>query len=100
MYSSAVYQSAVQDPARIALLVHDEGVVVPEIEKIYRTRLAHDPKDLDAARRLADNVERIHLGVFLRDPSRACYEDLRRVPPRTVDERVQLLERELDRYAV
>lgn len=100
MYSSAVYQSAVQDPARISLLVHDEGVVVPEIEKIYRNRVAHDPRDLDAARRIADDRERVHLGVFLRDPSRPCYEVLRRVAPRTAEERLQLIEKELDRYAV
>jgi 2-oxoglutarate ferredoxin oxidoreductase subunit beta len=100
MYSGAVYQSAVQDPARVALLVHDQGVVVPEIEKIYRTRVLHDPGDLDAARRLADTVDRVHLGLFFRDASRPCYEDLRRVTPRSAEERLQRIEKELDRYAV
>ena len=100
MYSSAVYQAAVQDPARIGLLVHDDGVVVPDLEKVYTTQVAHDPHDLDAARRLAGVTDRIHLGVFFRDPSRPRYEEIRRVAPRTAEERLVELNLELDRYAV
>ena len=36
------------------MLVHDDGVIVPELDKIYKTQVAHDPHDLDAARRIAD----------------------------------------------
>ena len=100
MYSSAVYQAAVQDPARIGLLVHDDGVVVPDLEKVYTTQVAHDPHDLDAARRLAGDTDRIHLGVLFRDPSRPRYEEIRRVAPRTAEERLVELNLELDRYAV
>jgi 2-oxoglutarate ferredoxin oxidoreductase subunit beta len=100
IFSSSVYQSAVQDPKRIGLLVHDDGVVVPDLEKVYSTQVAHDPHDIDAARRIADMTDRIHLGVFFRDPARLRYEDIRRVPPRTADERLQQLEVEFDKYAV
>jgi|CXWL01.1.fsa_nt_gi 2-oxoglutarate ferredoxin oxidoreductase subunit beta len=100
VYSTAVYQQAVQDPARIALLIHDDGVVVPELDKLYKTQVAHDPHDLDAARHIANAEDHIHLGVLFRDPSNPRYEELRRVPPRTAEERVQLLNTELDRYAV
>jgi len=100
IYSSAVYQSAVQDPARIALLIHDDGVVVPEIEKLYKVQVAHDPHDLAAARRIADATDHIHLGVLYRDPSHLRYDEARRVPPRTVEERLALIDAELDRYAV
>ena len=100
VYSTAVYQAAVQDPARIALLVHDDGVVVPDLERVYRTQVAHDPRDIDAARRIADSTEHIHLGVLFRDPTRPRYDETRRVPPRTAEERVTLIDAELDRYAV
>ena len=100
IYSSAVYQAAVQDPARIALLVHDDGVIVPNLEKIYTTQVAHDPHDLDAARRIAGATDCIHLGVLFRDPSRLRYDEIRRVPPRTANERLTLIAAELDRYAV
>ena len=100
VYTPDLFQLAVRDPSRIALLVHDDGVVVPELEKVYATQVAHDPRDLAAARALAEATDRIHLGVLSRDVSRPHYEELRRVPPRTSDERLALLDQELDRYAV
>jgi 2-oxoglutarate ferredoxin oxidoreductase subunit beta len=100
VYSSAVFLEAVQKPANIAMLVHDDGVVVPELDGIYKNQVAHDPHDLDAARRIAGATDRVHLGVLFRDGSKPRYEETRRVPPRTNAERVALIETELDRYAV
>ena len=100
VYTPALYQQAVQDPARITLLVHDDGVVVPGLEKVYRTQLTHDPGDIDAARRLADLSDSTYLGILFRDSARARYEELRHVPPRTAQERIALLNSELDRHAV
>jgi 2-oxoglutarate ferredoxin oxidoreductase subunit beta len=100
VFTPAIFQRAVQDPARIALLVHDDGVVAPEIAKLYTTQVPHDPRDLAAARAMAEQGDRIHLGVFFRDPTRPRYEETRRVVPRTSAERVQLLEEEFARYAV
>jgi len=100
VFTPALFQKAVHDPANIALLTHDDGILVPELEKVYKTRVQHDPHDLDAARRVAEQTERIHLGLLFRDPSRPRYEETRRVPPRTPVERIQLLNQEFDRYAV
>ena len=100
IYSPAVYQAAIQDPDRIALLTHDDGVTAPGLEKIYKTSVIHDPADLAAARQIADLTDHIHLGLLFRDPTRPRYEELRRVAPKTVDERLALLGTELDRYAV
>jgi hypothetical protein len=82
------------------LLVHDDGVVVPELDRTYTRQLRHDPRDLDAARRLAEPTDRIRLGVFFRDESRPRYDDLRRVAPQTKENKIRLLNEELDRYAV
>lgn len=100
VYTPDIYAETVKKPALVELLVHDDGVTVPEIEGIYKQHVAHDPHDLDAARRLAEDHAPIRLGLFFRDPSRARYEDLRRVAPRTPDERMALLNAEFDRYAV
>ena len=100
VYTPMIYQKAVQDPANIAMLTHDEGVVVPELERLYKNKVAHDPRDLDAARRIAGATDRIHLGVFFKDPTRARYDEIRRIAPKTADERVTLMNAELDRYAV
>jgi 2-oxoglutarate ferredoxin oxidoreductase subunit beta len=100
VYTPARFQKAVQDPAHITLVVHDKGVMVPDLDKVYRNRLVHDPCDLDAARRLADRDDAFYLGVLFRDPTRPRYEEVRRVTPRTAEERLALLDAELDRHAV
>ena len=100
VYTPSIYQQAVQKPDLTEMLVHEDGVLVPELEKTYRNRLPHDPRDLARARELAMPGERIRLGVFFRDASRARYDVIRRVAPRTAAERVTLLNQELDRYAV
>jgi len=38
--------------------------------------------------------------LLFHDPTLARYEELRRVPPRTAEERLALLDQELDRHAV
>ena len=100
MYTPSIFQLAVQKPDTTELLVHDDGVIVPELEKSYRNRLTHDPRDLARARELAMPGEKIRLGVFFRDESRPRYDLIRQAPAKTPAERVTLLNEELDRYAV
>jgi 2-oxoglutarate ferredoxin oxidoreductase subunit beta len=100
VFTPQVFQAAVQDPSRIALLVHDDGVVTPELERIYKAKVIHDPRDLEAARRFAESTDHIYLGVYFRDQSKPRYEEIKRVTPRTPSERVDLLEQEFSRYAV
>ena len=100
VFTPGIFADAVRKPALVEMLVHDDGVTVPELHALYPTRLAHDPRDLDRARQLAGATDTIKLGVFLRDPTRARYEEVRRVAPRTAEERRILLNAELDRYAV
>jgi 2-oxoglutarate ferredoxin oxidoreductase subunit beta len=100
MYTVSLYERAVKDPSLIEMLVHDDGVLTPELDAIYRERRAHDPSDINAARQLADDTDRIRLGVFFRDERRPCYDEMRRPRKITATERIALLEKELDRYAV
>jgi 2-oxoglutarate ferredoxin oxidoreductase subunit beta len=100
MYTQSMYDEAVKNPGMIELLTHDDGVVTPELDKIYKNRVAHDPTDLDGARRLAEDTSRIRLGLFYRNRNRARYDLLRKPPRVTSDERIALLNEELDHYAV
>ncbi len=100
VFTPGIYADAVKKPALVEMLVHDDGVMVPELESIYKSRIAHDPRDIDRARHLADATDTIKLGVYFKDPSRPRYEEVRRVTPRTPQERTDLLNAELDRYAV
>jgi 2-oxoglutarate ferredoxin oxidoreductase subunit beta len=100
VYTPQIFQLAVRQPDLIELLVHDDGVVVPELDRTYTRQLRHDPRDIDAARRLAEPTDSLRLGVFFRDESRPRYDDLRRVAPQTTEQKIRLLNEELDRYAV
>ncbi len=87
-------------PERVELLVHERGIDLPALEGRFQNRTVHDPSDLNEARRLADDASAIRLGVFFRDDTRPRYEETRHLPAYTASEKLELLERELDRYAV
>lgn len=104
-YTSEMFMEAVQDPDRIELLTHPDGVEVEALDDIYPHQRTHDPRDLDFARRMAEQEgqqepKKLRLGVYFRDPTRAVYNEVRDVSNRSAQERVQLLNKELDRHAV
>ncbi len=100
VYTASIYDEAVRTPDVIELLIHENGVHLPELDEIYKHHLVHDPRDLHTARRLAETSDRIRLGVFYRNEALPRYEDIRQLPAHTAEERVKLLDEELDRYAV
>ncbi len=100
IYLPGHYDAAMKNTQSVEMLVHEDGVLAPELEKIYTRRVVHDPADLFAAQRLAADADVIRLGVFFRDEQRPTYDVLRRPPPRSTRERLELLNRELDRHAV
>jgi 2-oxoglutarate/2-oxoacid ferredoxin oxidoreductase subunit beta len=100
VYTPGIFQLAVRQPDLVELLVHDDGVVVPELDRMYTRQLRHDPRDIDAARRLAEPTDQIRLGVFFRDEARPRYNEIRQVPRHSVEDKIRLLNEELDRYAV
>jgi 2-oxoglutarate ferredoxin oxidoreductase subunit beta len=99
-YTSHIFESAVRDPGLVELLVHPNGIVLPELDRLYKNKVEHDPADLGSARQLAEADGKIRLGIFYRNEDRAVYEETRRVPVHTNAEKLALLNTELDRYAV
>jgi 2-oxoglutarate ferredoxin oxidoreductase subunit beta len=100
MYTQGMYEEAVRNPSVVELLVHDDGINAPELDKVYKSRAPHDPADIDAARKLAGDETRIRLGLFYRNEQKARYDLIRRPPVITRSERIELLNAELDHYAV
>ncbi|MGM0670384.1 MAG: thiamine pyrophosphate-dependent enzyme, partial [Gemmatimonadota bacterium] len=76
-YLPKLFEEAITNPDRIEMLVHPDGVEVPELAEVYKDRVFHDPTDIDAARRYAEDQSKVRLGVFFRDESRPRYEDIR-----------------------
>ena len=100
IFMPQLYRREVQQPDAVEMLVHEDGVLVPELAKSYRNRLVHDPRDLTRARQLAEEEGRIRLGVFLRDESKPRYDVTRQLSLHSPAERMQLLNMELEKYAV
>lgn len=99
-FTDSVFVNYVRDPSLVELLEHEEGIVVPELEKMYENRSRHDPSDIESARRLAELDDRIRLGIFFRDESRPRYEETRDLPAFSAQEKIEMLNREFERYAV
>ena len=100
-YTDALYKEAMRNPDMVELLIHPDGIdLLPDLEKLYKNRVLHDPSDLAGARRLADPDGKIRLGIFYRNERIPAYEEVRAVPIRTAHEKVAALNEELDRYAV
>jgi len=99
-YLPKLFEEAVTNPDRIEMLVHPDGVEVPELAGTYKDRVFHDPSDIDAARRYAEDQSMVRIGVYFRDESRPRYEETRHLPTLTAEDKLNVLEQEFDRYAV
>jgi 2-oxoglutarate/2-oxoacid ferredoxin oxidoreductase subunit beta len=99
-FTDDLFGDTLKHPERVELLMHDDGIVASAAERVFDNTRVHDPKDIDSARRLAEDDEYIRLGLFFRDESRPRYEELRSVERLSAEEKVSLLREELDHYAV
>lgn len=99
-FTPDVFTENVKNPDLTELLVHDNGVNAPGLERLFKAQRVHDPKDLDGARSLAQRKDLLRLGIFFRDESFPVYNEIRAVPPVSPEEKIRRLEKEFDRYAV
>ena len=99
-FTDALFHDAVRDPKNIELLVHPNGITAPDIEEIYENHTFHDPADLISAHRLAQEDGRLRLGLFYRNASLPVYEEVRSEHLHSAEQKLELLNAELDRYAV
>lgn len=98
-YTSDLHEAAARNPDLTEFLYHEAGIEAPD-EKIYKKRVWHDPADLDSARSLAEPGGIMRLGLFYHNPALPRYEDLRRQRVYTAAEKVDILNAEMDQYAV
>lgn len=99
-YTEDLFLPFVQDPTRVELLEHEDGIVVPDLHSRFENQRRHDPADIDGARRLAEPDDHIRLGLFFRDETHPRYDETRTLTAHTAEEKLSLLNEELDRYAV
>ncbi|MCL7972359.1 MAG: thiamine pyrophosphate-dependent enzyme [marine benthic group bacterium] len=101
VFTEDIYLDAVRNPEMIEILSHPDGVEMPEsLAQIYTNQVRHDPKNLSAARDLAADDSRLRLGVLYRDESNPRYEETRHLPLHSAEDKIRILNEELDKYAV
>ena len=99
-FTPDVFQDQIKNPDLTELLVHEDGVNAPGLDKLFKAQRVHNPKNLDEARALAQRTDMLRLGMFFRDDSFPVYDEIRAVPPVSAEQKIRRLEKEFDRYAV
>ncbi len=102
-----VFQGALADELTsnkdaLSYLQHENGVTLSEdIAKTFKHSENHDPANLERARALAADDEKIHLGLFYKNENAPCYSDYGASNIGfTVEQKVEALEKELDKFAI
>jgi 2-oxoglutarate ferredoxin oxidoreductase subunit beta len=97
-----MFEPFIQDPQRVCLLHHERALAIsPALGRIYRNQQAHDPRDLAAARAVADMNDPIPVGILYHNPEIPCYEDLRHAGQARSPERIRAgLEAEFDKVTI
>jgi 2-oxoglutarate ferredoxin oxidoreductase subunit beta len=76
-FTSHVFLGPLKDFHQLLLLDHPDGVKLDEtVLKKFPNRVQHDPRDLAAARALADRTDVYPIGVFYKNPEAECYDDV------------------------
>lgn len=99
-YTTSIFEAAVRDPKLTELMMHPDGIDIENVKDIYKNHVYHDPSDLLDAQRLAVDPARLLLGLYYQNASIPRLEETRKVPSHSVDEKIEILNTELDRYAV
>ncbi len=101
-YLPGAYDDYIRNPDRMLLLTHANGLHADQpTARRFTSREEHDPGNLARARELAAMSDKLPVGIFYRDETVPCYDDLcRRQQHLPVSAKMAALERELDRFTV
>jgi 2-oxoglutarate ferredoxin oxidoreductase subunit beta len=90
------------DPTKLLLLSHEQGVERDALlDRMYPNRMEHDPADLSRAREIADRKDVFPIGILYRNEKLERYDHAaQRGLDMTPDQRLEALEKELDRFAI
>ena len=86
----------------IILFNHEDGVQVDDtIKRSFKNSIDHDPSDINAGRKFAEEKGKVYLGTFYKNPDAVRYDEYgAHNVGFTVEEKMDALEKELDKYSV
>jgi 2-oxoglutarate ferredoxin oxidoreductase subunit beta len=102
VYVESISKDIQEDPARLLLLNHENGITVPNgVERLFENQVEHDPTDLAGARALVENTSQIPIGLLYRDVNAPRYDELSSIGMEMTDEeRLAGLNKALDKCAI
>jgi 2-oxoglutarate ferredoxin oxidoreductase subunit beta len=101
-FTSHVFAGVQQVLSQVLLMTHDEGIGLDAgIARLFPNRLAHNPHDLDEARKIADREDVYPIGLFYRNEKAARYDfATQQGLGKTQLEKLAAVDRALARFAV
>ncbi|SDH07117.1 thiamine pyrophosphate-dependent enzyme [Propionivibrio dicarboxylicus] len=97
-----LHEADMQEPDAVQLLHHENALQIsPNLAKVYKNQLKHDPLDIHRAREIASSTDVVPVGILYQNREIPCYEDTRQTGIlRTPDIVRKGLEAEFDKYEV
>ncbi len=101
-YTNNIYEDYQRDPSKLLVMTHEDGIPVHEsLDRVLKNRVEHDPGNLSEARDLAGEHDPLPIGLFFKDESRPCYDDMAQAGlDMEATAKAEAMERELDRFLV
>ncbi len=101
-FQSGLVDQYTGNKENLYLLTGNDGVELSDSMKAsFKNKVEHNANDIYAARTLAEQPDRIYLGVFYRNPEARRYDEYGASNLGfTVDQKISALNKELDKFAV
>jgi 2-oxoglutarate ferredoxin oxidoreductase subunit beta len=101
-YMPHVWEPLQQDPSRVLLLTHDDGIPAEDVVlRAFKNRQDHDPGDLDAAQKMAQRTDVVPIGAFYRNENVPCYdESSTRTIGMSAPNKVEAVQAAMDRFLI
>ncbi|MCP4123190.1 MAG: 2-oxoglutarate oxidoreductase [Bacteroidetes bacterium] len=102
VFQAALGKETVANKDIMYYMEHEQGISVSDEKAAkFRHRVTHDPTDLSTARDLAMQTDKIYMGLFYQNKDAVRYDDLGASNlGYTVEQKVEALNSELDKYAI
>lgn len=97
-----MFEPWMRDPERILLVNHERGLTLsPDLARIYKNQVTHDPSDINRAREIASTIDPIPVGILYHNPEVPLYEEVRQAGQMRTIEKIRTgLNSELDKFTV
>jgi 2-oxoglutarate ferredoxin oxidoreductase subunit beta len=96
------FETLLANPDKLLLLKHESGMRISDVVgRMYKSQTEHDPADLNRARELVEDPDRVPIGILYRNEAIPRYDELRR-PERiiTMDRRRAVLDEAFDSFGI